>query len=95
MPKTVKPTMNIKDLDKAKIHTVENDLVKFGIKKQKDENVYIEMREGYFPSIMALGNFIETLPEEAKIFKVEKRPVIINSVVDPWYILYWLPESKL
>jgi len=61
----------------------------------KKNNDWVEMREGYFSSIMALGNFIETLPEEVQIFKVEKRPVIINSIVDTWYILYWLPESKL
>jgi len=61
----------------------------------KPKTDYIEMREGYFSSIMALGSFIATLPEEAQIFKVEKRPVIINSIVDPWYILYYLPESEL
>ena len=56
---------------------------------------WIKMREGYFNSIMALGGFISTLPEEAQIFKVEKRPIVLGSIIDPWYILYWLPKSEL
>jgi hypothetical protein len=75
---------NQKSLDKKKSKSTEG---------KKDD--FVEMREGYFSSIMALGGFISTLPEEAQIFKVEKRQIIINSITNPWYILYYLPESKL
>lgn len=64
--------------------------------KVKENKIdFVEMREGYFDSIMALGNFIATLPEEVQIFKVEKSSLVMGSVIDPWYILYYLPKSEL
>lgn len=56
--------------------------------KKEKQNNEVEMREDWFASIMAVGNFISTLPEEVQIFKIEKIRVV-------WRIIYFLPESKL
>lgn len=63
--------------------------------KKEKQNNEVEMREDWFASIMAVGNFISTLPEEVQIFKIEKIRVVCGTIVDPWRIIYFLPESKL